>query len=252
MRFALMTEPQQGLSYVEQLEIWRGCASGSASRPSFAPTTTAASPDRQTAQRPMPGRCWQGSPARPRRIRLGSARVAGHVPPSGVVRQGRDDRRRDERRPHRGRRRRRLERPRAQRTGPRLPGDRRAGRPHGGRAGHPARAVGAARRLVVRGQAGFDRERAVFHPKPVQRPHPPIIVGGEGSPRSLRLAARLRGRIQHVQFQRRTCAREAFAMLDEECRKIGRDPATIARFGHGRLPDRRGRSRVRAAGDAIS
>src|SRR5450759_4815568 len=33
-------------------------------------------------------------------------------------------------------------------------------------------------------------EQTSFHPKPTQVPHPPIIVGGEGSPRSIRMAAR--------------------------------------------------------------
>ena len=31
---------------------------------------------------------------------------------------------------------------------------------------------------------------AMFRPKPVQRPHPPIIVGGSGTPRGVRIAAR--------------------------------------------------------------
>ena len=31
---------------------------------------------------------------------------------------------------------------------------------------------------------------ALFRPKPVQRPHPPILVGGDGTPRGLRIAAR--------------------------------------------------------------
>jgi F420-dependent oxidoreductase-like protein len=67
-----------------------------------------------------------------------------------------------------------------------------------------------------------------FHPKPVQRPHPPIIVGGEGSPRSLRLAARYADEYNMSSSSPEQCA-EAFARLDTECRKIGRAPSTVRR-----------------------
>ena len=69
---------------------------------------------------------------------------------------------------------------------------------------------------------------ASFHPKPIQRPHPPIIVGGEGSPRSLRLAARYADEYNMSSTGPEACA-EAFARRDVECRAIGRDPATIRR-----------------------
>ena len=69
---------------------------------------------------------------------------------------------------------------------------------------------------------------AVFYPKSVQRPHPPIIVGGEGSPRSLRMAARWADEYNMSSSGPDACA-VAFARLDEECRRIGRDPSTIVR-----------------------
>jgi F420-dependent oxidoreductase-like protein len=69
-------------------------------------------------------------------------------------------------------------------------------------------------------------EGARFYPKPVQRPHPPIIVGGEGSPRSIRMAARWADEYNMSSSGPETCA-EAFGRLDAECRRIGRDPATI-------------------------
>ena len=69
---------------------------------------------------------------------------------------------------------------------------------------------------------------AGFHPKPVQRPHPPIIVGGEGRPRSLRLAARYADEYNMSGTGPAECL-EKFVRLDDECRKIGRDPATIRR-----------------------
>jgi F420-dependent oxidoreductase-like protein len=71
-----------------------------------------------------------------------------------------------------------------------------------------------------------DIKSASFNPKPVQRPHPPIIVGGEGRPRSLRLAARYADEYNMSSSGPEVCA-EKFAELDEDCRKIGRDPATM-------------------------
>ena len=67
---------------------------------------------------------------------------------------------------------------------------------------------------------------ASFNPKPIQRPHPPIIVGGVGRPRSLRLAARYADEYNMSEGGPEQSV-EKYALLDEECRKIGRDPATM-------------------------
>ena len=69
-------------------------------------------------------------------------------------------------------------------------------------------------------------ESASFNPKPVGRPNPPIIVGGEGRPRSLRLAARYADEYNMSSAGPDECA-EAFTRLDAECRKIGRDPGAV-------------------------
>lgn len=69
---------------------------------------------------------------------------------------------------------------------------------------------------------------AHFHPKPVQRPHPPIISGGKGTPRSLRVAARYCDEYNLME-QSPDEAAAVFARLDEECRRIGRDPASLGR-----------------------
>jgi F420-dependent oxidoreductase-like protein len=69
---------------------------------------------------------------------------------------------------------------------------------------------------------------AGFHPKPVQRPHPPILVGGEGSPRSIRMAARYADEYNMSSAGPDNCT-EAFGRLDAECVRIGRDPKTVAR-----------------------
>ncbi len=71
-------------------------------------------------------------------------------------------------------------------------------------------------------------ENATFVPKPLQRPHPPILVGAEGSPRSIRLAARYADEYNMSSATAESC-REAYGRLDDECRRIGRDPSTMAR-----------------------
>ncbi len=79
---------------------------------------------------------------------------------------------------------------------------------------------------------------ADFHPKPVDvpgRPRTPIggarprlLVGGQGSPRSYRLAARYADEF-NLSSSDPAKARVAFAALDSACEAIGRDPATVAR-----------------------
>ncbi len=67
---------------------------------------------------------------------------------------------------------------------------------------------------------------ARFHPKPVPRAgrrHPNLIVGGEGRPRSLRLAARFADEFNLVSARPET-AREVFPRLRHVCSELGRDP----------------------------
>ena len=69
-------------------------------------------------------------------------------------------------------------------------------------------------------------EECRFLPKPVQRPHPPIVVGGKGGPRMARLVARWADEFNRVggtpaQF------RESSAQIDEAVRASGRDPASV-------------------------
>jgi alkanesulfonate monooxygenase SsuD/methylene tetrahydromethanopterin reductase-like flavin-dependent oxidoreductase (luciferase family) len=63
-------------------------------------------------------------------------------------------------------------------------------------------------------------------PQPVQRPHPPLIVGGSGRRRSVAVAARL---AQEYNLVSGTAgeARALRARLDEACEREGRDPATL-------------------------
>ena len=68
-------------------------------------------------------------------------------------------------------------------------------------------------------------------PKPVQRPHPPIVIGGTGRKRTLRAVARwaqmwdaLRADADEWQ--------ELSEILDEHCAAVGRDPSEINRSVH--------------------
>jgi alkanesulfonate monooxygenase SsuD/methylene tetrahydromethanopterin reductase-like flavin-dependent oxidoreductase (luciferase family) len=60
----------------------------------------------------------------------------------------------------------------------------------------------------------------------VQRPHPPLIIGGAAGPRSARLAARWADEYNTV-YVTPEQARERRAVLDEACRHEDRDPATL-------------------------
>jgi len=75
---------------------------------------------------------------------------------------------------------------------------------------------------------------AIAEPKPVQRPYPPIWIGGSGPKRTLRIAAKHAdvwnanvGSVgTSVAFER---AAELSAILDEQCEAIGRDPSSVRR-----------------------
>ena len=71
-------------------------------------------------------------------------------------------------------------------------------------------------------------------PKPVQQPHPPLVIGGSGERRTLRTAARF---AQHWNFV--GGPPEEFArkrdVLYAHCQDIGRDPKEITLSSHVRL-----------------
>ncbi len=81
-------------------------------------------------------------------------------------------------------------------------------------------------------------EGAVFHPKPVDVPgrprtpiggaRPRILVGGGGTPRSYRLAARYADEF-NLNTRSPDHAREAYAEIEAACRAIGRDPGALTR-----------------------
>ncbi|MEY2478500.1 MAG: hypothetical protein QOG87_3815 [Actinomycetota bacterium] len=77
-------------------------------------------------------------------------------------------------------------------------------------------------------------QQARCEPKPVQRPHPPIVIGGGGEKRTLRSVARF---AQHWNYPGGPV--DEFArkrkILDEHCADLGRDPAEIMTSTHLRL-----------------
>ncbi len=88
-------------------------------------------------------------------------------------------------------------------------------------------------RLFDDGAASFSGrqytlENAAMLPKSAQRPHPPLLIGGSGEKRTLRIVARYAD-----EWNSTTASPEAYRakreVLEEHCRAVGRDPATIRR-----------------------
>jgi F420-dependent oxidoreductase-like protein len=61
------------------------------------------------------------------------------------------------------------------------------------------------------------------HPKPLQRPHPPLIMGGSAGPRSAGLAARYADEY-NTAFPSLDDIRHRKARIDHACEQAGRDP----------------------------
>jgi F420-dependent oxidoreductase-like protein len=71
----------------------------------------------------------------------------------------------------------------------------------------------------------YELRDASFNPKPLQQPRPPILVGATGENVALKIVAK------HADMWNSFGTPEVFrhkiTILDEHCRKLGRDPATI-------------------------
>ena len=80
---------------------------------------------------------------------------------------------------------------------------------------------------------------AVAEPKPAQRPHPPIWIGGSGRQRTLRITARYAD-VWNASGGSPEDVAEVSAVLDQRCAEIGRDPAQIRRSVQVRVPEATG------------
>lgn len=87
-------------------------------------------------------------------------------------------------------------------------------------------------------------EGAVCDPPPVQRPHPPLWVGGEGD-KIHRVAARAANGV-NVRWWSAERMRARMPFLDAACRGFGRDPATLERSVTLLLAPRRGSAAAQA------
>ncbi len=80
-------------------------------------------------------------------------------------------------------------------------------------------------------RAGFDgrfyRLRdAIAEPKPVQKPHPPIWIGGSGERKTLRVVAE-HADVWNTNAGGREEGARVIRVLEEHCAAVGRDPAEI-------------------------
>ncbi|MGZ4139838.1 MAG: LLM class F420-dependent oxidoreductase [Actinomycetota bacterium] len=87
--------------------------------------------------------------------------------------------------------------------------------------------------LWTEDEANFDGtyyqlKDALCNPKPLQKPRPPIVVGGTGEKKTLRVVATHADEWNGVSFDPAEWAR-LNKVLDEHCRTIGRDPGEIRR-----------------------
>ena len=104
-------------------------------------------------------------------------------------------------------------------------------------------------------------EDATFHPKPVDVPgrprtsiggaRPRILVGGGGTPRSFRIAARYADEFNH-NTKSPDHTREAYAEIDAACRAIGRDPGTLTRSAMVGVLVGRSEAEMSARGAAVA
>ena len=90
-------------------------------------------------------------------------------------------------------------------------------------------------RATVEG-AYYQVRQAYHEPKPVQSPHPPLVIGGSGEKLTLRVVAR------HAdEWNMSKGTPEEFGhkcrVLDEHCRAVGREPAEIERSIQFAPPD---------------
>ena len=191
MRLRVFTEPQQGASYDDLLAVAR-CAEDEGFDAFFRSDHYLKMGD--IGGRPGPTDAWTtlaGLARETTRIRLGTLVTLGHVPPARAAGHHGGPGRRHERRAGGARPRCRLVRGRAQGLRDPLSADT-GSASSGSRSSWPSSpGCGPMPPATFRYDGThYQLSDSPALPKPVQRPHPPIIVGGGGAKRTPRLAAR--------------------------------------------------------------
>jgi F420-dependent oxidoreductase-like protein len=105
-----------------------------------------------------------------------------------------------------------------------------------------------ASRMFAPGRATWDGEvasvsGAINEPKPLQQPHPPIIVGGNGREVTWRLAARYADELNLDGLPPAEIP-EALELVADRCREVDRDPASLRISVHVWWADLRSQSRT--------
>ena len=111
--------------------------------------------------------------------------------------------------------------------------------PLGERLGRFGEAVRVIKRLWTKDRASFKGKYytlvdAIAEPKPVQKPHPPIWIGGAGPRRTLRIVAR-HGDVWNSNAGEMGKTIELSKILDRHCATVGRDPDAVRRSVQFRL-----------------
>jgi F420-dependent oxidoreductase-like protein len=82
----------------------------------------------------------------------------------------------------------------------------------------------------------YQLTEAIAEPKPLQKPHPPIWVGGNGPKRTLRVVAK-HADVWNGNGDTVEQTEELLRILRDHCVRVGRDPATIRLSRSVRLDD---------------
>lgn len=78
----------------------------------------------------------------------------------------------------------------------------------------------------------YDLTNARCEPKGVQKPHPPIAIGGTGRKRTMKIAAKYAQQWDALFAESTDEFRELNQVLDDHCATVGRDPKEITRSVH--------------------
>jgi probable F420-dependent oxidoreductase len=112
------------------------------------------------------------------------------------------------------------------------------------RRSHAWEIVRAMQGLWTEEKFGFEGDYVSFSeswlwPKPAQDPHPPVIVGGRGSPRAFRdVAQHADGWMPDINMFRPTAFPALLEELAEACRAEGREPVPVTAMGGTPDPER--------------